>query len=127
MITCLIRYTLDLSKYDEFIEYSKSWESFIKKYGGFVHGFFAPYKNSKPKVPLSFSSIGKEGADNIAIALFSFPSTKEYEKYTAEVKKNLEYQKVCAKFKGAPFLNYERTFLSPITLFNQCEPDKSSV
>lgn len=115
MITCLIRYTLCPTKRAEFIEYSKSWEHLIKKHGGLVHGFFLPLDHEKPKVPLSFSSIGRVGDENIAVALFSFSSTEEYTKYIAEVKEDSESQKVIQKFKEQPFISYERTFLTPIS------------
>ena len=65
MVTCFIRYVLHPSKLKEFETYGKLWIPLVEKYGGQHHGYFLP----------------SEGASNIALALFSFPSLAEYEQY----------------------------------------------
>ena len=65
MVTCFLRYVLDPSKLKEFEYYGKLWFPLVEKFGGKHHGYFLP----------------SEGASNIALALFSFPSLAEYEQY----------------------------------------------
>jgi NIPSNAP len=63
MITCHLRYTIDPYKRDEFEAYGRMWIPLVNRFGGIHHGYFLPH----------------EGANNIAYALFSFPSLAEYE------------------------------------------------
>jgi hypothetical protein len=55
MITCYLRYVIDPYKVSEFEQYAKMWIPLVNKFEGIHHGYWLPY----------------EGADNIAIALFS--------------------------------------------------------
>ncbi len=57
MVTCYLRYVIDPSKVSEFEEYAKMWIPLVGKLGGQHHGYFLP----------------SEGANNVALALFSFP------------------------------------------------------
>lgn len=59
MITCSLRYIIDPYKLKEFQHYGKIWIPLVEKYGGQHHGYFLP----------------SEGASNVALALFSFPSS----------------------------------------------------
>jgi hypothetical protein len=52
----------------EFEHCGRLWISLVKKFGGVHHGYFLP----------------SEGADNIALALFNFPSLAAYEEYRTE-------------------------------------------
>ncbi|MDP3595425.1 MAG: NIPSNAP family protein [Nitrospirota bacterium] len=99
MVTCFLRYVLDPSKLREFEHYGKLWFPLVEKFGGKHHGYFMP----------------SEGASNIALALFSFPSLAEYEQYR---EKSFNDPACLAAFKYAEetkcFISYERTFFRPV-------------
>jgi hypothetical protein len=99
MITCYVRYVIDESKLDEFEVYAKMWIPLVRKFGGQHHGYFLP----------------AEGASNIALALFSFPSLAEYELYRSRSKND---SGCIAAFAYARehrcVLSYERSFFRPI-------------
>ena len=58
MVTCYLRYVIDPDKVAEFENYAKMWIPLVDKFGGKHLGYFLPH----------------EGPNNVAIALFSFPS-----------------------------------------------------
>jgi hypothetical protein len=60
-----LRYVIDPAKLAEFEHYGKLWIPLVEKFGGQHHGYFLP----------------SEGANNIALALFTFESLAAYEKY----------------------------------------------
>ncbi len=99
MITCYLKYVIDPYKTEEFEEYGKTWIRLVNHMGGTHHGYFMPY----------------EGANNIAYALFSFPSLTKYEEYRQQIntdqdcKKALEYAK-----KTKCIISYERSFMRPV-------------
>ncbi|AIO35936.1 NIPSNAP family protein [Burkholderia pseudomultivorans] len=99
MITCYVRYVVDASKLSEFETYGKMWIPLVKKFGGDHHGYFLP----------------AEGANNIALALFSFPSLAAYETYRIRSKDDPE---CIAAFKYAEetgcVISYERSFFRPV-------------
>ncbi|GAB6906479.1 NIPSNAP family containing protein [Desulfosarcina cetonica] len=99
MVTCYLRYVIDPYKLVEFENYGKMWIPLVNKFGGTHHGYFLPH----------------EGANNIAIALFSFPSLGEYEEYRVKMAQNPECQEA---FKYAEetrcIVSYERSFMKPI-------------
>ncbi|HEM8494546.1 NIPSNAP family protein [Burkholderia multivorans] len=99
MITCYVRYVVDASKLDEFETYGKMWIPLVKKFGGDHHGYFLP----------------AEGANNIALALFSFPSLAAYETYRSRSKDDPE---CIAAFRYAEetqcVISYERSFFRPV-------------
>ena len=99
MVTCYLRYVVDPFKVSEFEHYAKLWIPLVEKFGGQHHGYFLPY----------------EGANNIAVALFSFPSLAEYEEYRRKAKADPECQ-AAMKFYAATkcFLSYERSFMKPV-------------
>jgi uncharacterized protein (DUF1330 family) len=98
MITCYLRYVIDPDKLEEFETYAKMWIPLVNKFGGSHHGYFMPH----------------EGANNIALALFSFPSLAAYEEYRtkavtdSECKTAMEYYR-----KTRCFISYERNFMRP--------------
>ena len=111
MVNCLIRYTVDPHKLAEFEIYARTWMRLIEKYGGIHHGYFVP--GAAPQsAPFSFPGIGEDGPDNIAIALFSFPSVEAYETYRRDVSRDPECQEI-TKLRDASqcFVKYERTFM----------------
>jgi hypothetical protein len=99
MVTCYLRYVIDPSKLKEFEHYGKLWIPLVGKFGGKHHGYFLP----------------SEGANNIALALFTFPSLAVYEQYRT---KSLADAECMAAFKYAEetkcILSYERSFFRPV-------------
>jgi len=99
MVTCHIRYVIDPYKLAEFEAYARMWIPLVAKFGGTHHGYFLP----------------SEGASNIALALFSFPSLAAYETYRGAAAVDPECQAAMA-FNDAnrTFLSYERNFMRPV-------------
>lgn len=99
MITCYLKYTIDPKKLKQFETYAKLWIPLVEKFGGQHHGYFLP----------------SEGANDIALAMFSFPSLGEYEAYR---KKSFKDEKCKAAFAYADetecILRYERSFFRPV-------------
>jgi len=99
MVTCYLHYVIDPYKLEEFEKYAKMWIPLVNKFGGTHHGYFLP----------------QEGANNIAIALFSFPSLAAYEEYRI---KSMEDPECQAAFKFAEetkcIISYKRSFMKPI-------------
>lgn len=99
MVTCYLRYVIDPSRLKEFEAYGKMWIPLVEKFGGTHHGYFLP----------------SEGANNIALALFTFPSLAEYERYRQQSMQDAQCR---AAFKYAEdtrcILSYERSFFRPV-------------
>lgn len=99
MVTCYLRYTLDPYKLGEFEHYAKLWIPLVERFGGQHHGYFLP----------------SEGANNVALALFSFPSLAAYEQYRTQSLQDPDCQ---AAFQYAAdtrcILSYERSFFRPV-------------
>ncbi len=112
MLTCFIRYVVDPTKINEFKEYATYWIALIEQNGGTHHGYFLPGENHTSD--FSFPTLGQEGPENIAIALFSFPNFEAYEGYKKRTTANKECQAMTKKFNDSKcFLSYERSFLKP--------------
>ena len=99
MVTCFIKYIIDPYKLTEFEAYAKMWIPLVNQFGGDHNGYFLP----------------SEGASNIALALFTFPSLADYEKYRCE---SFQDKECLAAFKYAEetqcIISYERSFFKPI-------------
>lgn len=99
MITCYLRYVIDPNLLVEFETYAKMWIPLVEEYGGKHHGYFLP----------------SEGANNIALALFSFDSLASYETYRQRSQSDAKCQ---AAFDYAKQTNcivsYERSFFRPV-------------
>ena len=99
MVTCYLKYTIDPYKAKEFELYAKMWIPLVNKFGGQHHGYFLP----------------SEGTNNLAYALFSFPSLSEYERYREKSFKDTE---CIAAFEYAKktrcIVSHERSFLRPV-------------
>ena len=99
MVTCYLRYVIDPFKLNEFEHYGKLWIPLVEKFGGRHHGYFLP----------------SEGANNIALAMFTFASLAAYEEYRALSAKDAQCQ---AAFKYAEdtrcIVSYERSFFRPV-------------
>jgi hypothetical protein len=99
MVTCYIRYIIDPDKIAEFEHYGKLWIPLVEKFGGNHHGYFLP----------------SEGANNVALAMFTFPGLAEYEEYRD---KSFQDSDCKAAFKYAQdtkcIVSYERSFFRPV-------------
>lgn len=99
MVTCYLRYVIDPYKLEEFEKYAEMWIPIVNRLGGRHHGYFLPY----------------EGANNIAVALFSFPSLSAYEEYRKVIKTDPESQSAFNfAEKTRCILSYERSFMRPV-------------
>src|SRR5882672_7449880 len=114
LITCFIRYVIDPDKAADFEHYARVWMPLIEKYGGTHHRYFMP-EETPPSAAFSFPGIGEEGPDNIAVALFSFPTIEAYETYRREVANDPECLAATKPYEETKcFTRYERTFLKPV-------------
>lgn len=99
MITCYLKYIIDPKKISEFEVYAKLWIPLVAKFGGEHHGYFLP----------------SEGANNVALALFSFPSLAAYEQYRQD---SFQDPDCLAAFQFAEktdcIMSYERSFFKPV-------------
>ncbi|MFC7408165.1 NIPSNAP family protein [Hydrogenophaga atypica] len=99
MITCYLKYIIDPFKLKEFEHYGRLWIPLVEKLGGQHHGYFLP----------------SEGANDVALALFSFPSLAEYELYR---QRSFQDADCLAAFKYAEetrcVISYERSFFRPV-------------
>jgi hypothetical protein len=114
LITCFLRYTINPDKLPDFKHYARVWMRLIEKYGGTHHGYFVPGDDA-PLAAFSFPGIGEAGPDNIAVALFSFPSVEAYDKYRRQVPADPECVAVTSHYNQTKcFTKYERTFMKPV-------------
>lgn len=99
MITCYLKYVIDPYQVKEFEQYAKMWIPLVNKLGGTHHGYFLPH----------------EGANNIAYALFSFPSLADYEKYRYNMAVDEECQQAFEfANQNKCIISYERSFMRPV-------------
>jgi hypothetical protein len=99
VITCYVRYVIDPAKTREFEIYGKMWIPLVEKLGGQHHGYFLPH----------------EGPNNVALALFSFPSLAAYEQYRAKAAVDPDCQAAMRYYDETKcFLSYERSFMRPV-------------
>ncbi|MEM1134607.1 MAG: NIPSNAP family protein [Bacteroidota bacterium] len=99
MITCYLKYIIDPFKVTEFEIYAKKWIPLVNKFGGTHHGYFLPH----------------EGANNVAVALFSFSSLAHYEKYRLESINDIDCQAAYTYAQETKcILSYERSFMRPV-------------
>jgi hypothetical protein len=99
MITCYLRYVIDPYKLAEFEKYAKMWIPLVNRFEGIHHGYFLPH----------------EGANNIGIALFSFPSLAAYEEYRAKIREDPECQKAFRLAEETRCIqSFERSFMRPV-------------
>ncbi|MBI3525390.1 MAG: NIPSNAP family protein [Betaproteobacteria bacterium] len=94
-----LRYIIDPFKLKEFESYGKIWIPLVEKFGGKHHGYFLP----------------SEGANNVALAMFTFQSLALYEEYRD---KSLQDPECLAAYKYAEdtrcIISYERIFFRPV-------------
>lgn len=99
MITCFIRYTIDPDKLAEFEIYARKWIPLVGKFGGTHHGYLMP----------------SEGANDIALAFFSFASLAAYEQYRTAAATDPECQAAMEYYRQTKcFMSYQRSFFRPV-------------
>ena len=99
MVTCYLRYVIDPYKLAEFEHYGRLWIPLVNKFGGTHHGYFLPH----------------EGANNVALALFSFPSLAAYETYRTQLQTDPECLAALAYAEQTRcIISYERSFMRPV-------------
>lgn len=99
MITVYLSYKIDPYKVPEFEAYAKRWIPLVNKFGGTHHGYFLPH----------------EGANNVAVALFSFPSLSEYERYRTDSMDDEACKEAYAyAIETKCIVSYERSFMRPV-------------
>jgi NIPSNAP len=99
MITCVVEYTIDPDKLSDFERFAKEWIRLVNKHGGEHHGYFLP----------------SEGASDRALALFSFPSLAEYERYRTLFGVDPEFISADRiRDTSRCVLRYERSFMRPL-------------
>ena len=99
MVTCYLRYIIDPDKLTEFEHYGKLWIPLVKKFGGQHHGYFLP----------------SEGANNVALAMFSFADLATYEAYRIQSFEDPECKAVFQYAQDTKcIVSYERSFFRPV-------------
>jgi uncharacterized protein (DUF1330 family) len=99
VVTCYLRYIIDPHKVTEFETYAKMWIPLVDKFGGKHLGYFLPH----------------EGPNDVAIALFSFPTLAAYEEYRHKASSDPECQAAMAYYRETRcFLSFERSFMRPV-------------
>jgi hypothetical protein len=99
MITCYLKYVIDPYKVEEFESYARMWIPLVNKFGGNHHGYYLPH----------------EGANTIAVALFSFPSLREFEEYRLKIQDDPDCRLAFKHAKDTRcIISYERSFMRPI-------------
>lgn len=99
MITCHIKYEVDPDKMVAFEAYARRWIELVPRFGGVHHGYFLP----------------SEGANDLALAIFSFPSLTAYAQYREDAAMDpdvIEANRIAIDSKC--FRRYERTFFKPL-------------
>jgi len=99
MVTCYLRYEIDPTKLAEFEAYGRMWIPLVEKFGGTHHGYFLP----------------REGPNDVALALFSFPSLAAYEEYRVRAAADPECQAAIRYSKETRCIRrFDRSFLRPV-------------
>jgi hypothetical protein len=99
VITCVVDYTIDPAKLDDFERFARSWIALVDRHGGTHHGYFLP----------------SEGASDRALALFSFSSLAAYEDYRQLFGVDPDF--IAAdriRDQSGCVIRYERTFMRPV-------------
>jgi hypothetical protein len=90
---------VDPFKLAEFEKYGQMWIALVEKLGGQHHGYFMP----------------SEGANDVALAMFSFPSLAAYEAYRHKAAADPDCQAAVRYYEQTKcFLSYERSFFRPV-------------
>ena len=99
MVTCFLRYEIDSAKLKEFERYGKLWIGLVNKLGGKHHGYLLP----------------SEGASDVALASFTFPSLATYEAYRKAAATDSECLAAVQYANETQCIRrWERTFFRPV-------------
>lgn len=99
MVTCYLRYELDPDRVADFEAYALMWVPLVERFGGIYHGYFLPH----------------ESANDLAVALFSFPSLAACEAYRQASATDPDCQKAYAFAQETRCIRrYDRAFLRPV-------------
>jgi len=99
VITCHIRYELDADRIPVFEQYAEMWLDLLPRFGGTHHGYFLP----------------SEGASDVALAMFSFPSFAAYEQYRKDASTDPDVAKAIAfATENRCFRRHDRSFFRPL-------------
>ena len=99
MITCYLRYVIDPYKVAEFEQYGRMAIPLVTKFHGVHHGYFVPH----------------EGPSNIGLALFTFPSLAEYERYRTVIHGDEAASKAWRFAEDTRcIVSFERSFMQPV-------------
>ena len=96
MLTCFIRYHIDPTKRDQFIQYAQNWGEAIPRNGADLIGYYAPH----------------EGSTTLAYGVYNIENLAAYEAYRNDLmndplgKQNYEFAK-----RERFLLREDRTFL----------------
>jgi len=99
VITCVVEYTINAAQVVEFERFGRAWIALVNRHGGTHHGYFLP----------------SEGASDRALALFSFPSLAEYERYRQLF--GIDPDFIAAdriRDESGCVVRYERSFMRPV-------------
>jgi len=100
MLTCVIRYHIDPTKKEQFVQYAQNWGQAIPRCGADLVGYFAPH----------------EGSTTLACGIYNIASLAEYEAYRERLtadplgRENYEFAK-----RERFLLREERTFLKLVS------------
>jgi hypothetical protein len=117
MVTCYVRYTVNLDEIRAFEQYARIWIELTNRLGGDHHGYFLPSDDEKAKNHgrFSFPLIGSEGPTDVAVAVFSFPTWEAYEYYRAEAGKHDECKTASKIVEDTRcFTSYQRNFMTRV-------------
>jgi hypothetical protein len=100
MLTCFIRYRIDPTKKEQFVQYARVWGQAIPRLGADLIGYFAPH----------------EGSTTLAYGVYSVESLAAYEAYRARLAADSEAQANHAfAMKEKVLLREDRTFLKLVS------------
>ena len=100
MITCFIRYHIDPTKRDDFVQYARNWGEAIPRCGADLIGYFAPH----------------EGSTTLAYGAYNIESLAAYEAYRARLAADALGKENYAFAQREKFLLQEdRTFLKLVS------------
>lgn len=99
MLTCVIRYHIDPTKKEQFVQYARNWGQAIPRCGADLIGYYAPH----------------EGSSTLAYGIYSIPSLAEYEAYRTRLGADPLGRENYAFAQSEKFLLREdRTFLKRV-------------
>lgn len=104
MITCVVDYVVEPREIAAFERFGRRWMELVERHGGRHHGYYLP----------------AEGASDRALALFSFPSLADYERYRELFGRDPDFIEADRiRDESGCVLRYERTFMRPLEELTQ--------